>query len=134
MLDSSAIRRRKVYTYRKFKRVWKISGRFPLTQKVCQIFFIVINTSGIFLSPFKTSRRKIMRKIHKVHSSSVAEKFARFDCFLSGIPFTFLRILYLSRKLVRKVHIGTLLLISRNGIPLCFLPGIPLPFFSIFKL
>ena len=69
-----------------------------------------------------------------VHSSSVAEKVARFDCFLSGIPFIFLRILYLSRKLVRKIHIGTLLLISRNGILLCFLPGIPLLFLSIFNL
>ena len=32
---------------------------------------------------------------------------------------------------MRKVHIGTLLLISRNGIQLFFLPGIPLPFLSI---
>jgi len=36
-----------------------------------------------------------------------------------------------SSKPVRKVHIGTLLLISRNGIQLSFLPGIPLPFLSI---
>ncbi len=59
----------KLETYRKhivnkckhivnLNKVGRYSGRFPLTQKVCQIFFIAIIMPGIFLSPFKTSRRQ----------------------------------------------------------------------------
>ena len=47
----------------KFEQVWKISYRCLLSQKICKIFFITIISSGIFLSSFKTSRLKIMRKI-----------------------------------------------------------------------
>jgi hypothetical protein len=47
----------------------------------------MIFSSDIFLYSFKTSRRKIMRKIFPVPSFSVAEKVARSYCFLPGIPF-----------------------------------------------
>jgi len=80
----------------KFEQVWKISHRVPLSRKICKIFFITIISSGIFLSSSRTSRLKIMRKIFTAHSSSVAEKAARFYCFLPGIPLIFLRILHFS--------------------------------------
>ena len=135
----------KLETYRKhivnkckhivnLNKVGRYSGRFPLTQKVCQIFFIAIIMPGIFLSPFKTSRRQNNEENFTGYTPLQLQKsLPGLTVSFRGFHLFFLRILYLSRKLVRKVHIGTLLLISRNGIQLCFLPGIPLPFLSIFE-
>ena len=94
---------------------------FHFLLKIFSIFFFMILSSDIFLFPFKISQ-KLVRKIFTVHTFSVAEKVARsFTASFRGIHLFLLTFSPptvqtpkssrdSSSKLVRKIHIGTLLL------------------------
>jgi hypothetical protein len=95
---------------------------FHFLLKIFSIFFFMILSSDIFLFPFKISQ-KLVRKIFTVHTFSVAEKVARsFTASFRGIHLFLLTFSSppivqtpkssrdSSSKLVRKIHIGTLLL------------------------
>jgi len=112
----------KFYHIVKFEQVWKISYRVTyFLQKIFFIFFAMIFSSDIFLFSFKASRRKIMRKISRYTPFQLQKRLPGFTASFRGFHLFLLTILTPSvqtpkssrdpsSKLVRKIHIGTLLL------------------------
>jgi len=101
--------------------------------KIFSIIFFMILSLGIFLLPFKLSQKKTSEEnLHGTHLFGCRKGCQVFCCFLPGIHLFLLTFSSppivqtpkssrdSSSKLVRKIHIGTLHLISRNGIVKCF--------------